>query len=222
MIDELTKLLAYGYMGLTLENQFSKETKERINKLKRNIIVVYDGTSAYNAAQNLLIFTKGLGYETLVVDSDQYHSLQAESQEPLEKFIKVIIVGHHELARKQLERVELKYDHHGMRIGAMGQLYVLMASNTELSRNKKDLRAFATYYNEKMSAYGKAIEPFSVPKTFGSRRRTIESQYDLLWLEFVQCFRHQLFHELYQDHIEPTRIKVITKDTWMADCGSAD
>lgn len=204
MIEDLTKLLVYGYMGLSLEKQFNKETEERINELKRNIIVVYDGKSAYNAAQNLLMFTKDLGYETLAMDSGDYRSLQAEIQKPLEKFINVIIVGHHKLAQEQLNRVELRYDHHSMKIGATGQLYVLMASDTELKRDRKSRQAFATYYNEKMSAYGKAIEPFAVPKIFGSRRRIIESQYDLLWLEFVQCFRHQLFHELYSERIEPS------------------
>ena len=30
MIEDLTKLLVYGYMGLSLEKQYSKETEERI------------------------------------------------------------------------------------------------------------------------------------------------------------------------------------------------
>lgn len=222
MIDDLTKLLVYGYMGLSLEKQFSKETEEKINELKRNIIVVYDGKSAYNAAQNLLMFTKDLGYETLAMDSRDYRSLQAEIQKPLEKFLNVIIVGHQKLAQEQLNRVELKYDHHGLKIGATGQLYVLMASDTELNRDRKSRQALATYYNEKMSAYGEAIEPFAVPKTFGSRRRIIESQYDLLWLEFAQYFLYPLFYELYQERIKPMGIKVITKDNKTADCGAAD
>lgn len=222
MIDDLAKLVAYGYMGLALERQFDQEAEKRIQDLKKNIIVVYDGKSAYNAVQNLLMFTKGLGYETLVVDSDQYRTLQAESREPLEKFINVIIVGHHQLAQEQFNRVELKYDYHGLKIGATGQLYVLMASSTELNRDKENRQVFAAYYNEKMSAYGEAIEPFAVPKTFGSRRRIIESQYDLLWLEFAQYFLYPLFYNSYQERIKPMGIKVITKDNKTADCGSAD
>lgn len=200
MIEDFTKLLVYGYMGLEYEKQLTQQREEQIQAFKKNIIIVYDGKSPYTAAQNLMKLTTAMGYEPLIVDSGHYLSLQAESREPLENFMKVVMIGHHELAQMYLNRVELKYDHYGLQIGTRGLLSVLTASQAAVKRSEKDRQAFAEYYSERMATYGEIIKSFAVPGMLGMRRRIIESQYDLLWLEFAMCFLPILSHGLSDKH----------------------
>lgn len=162
------------YGGYGLWEQKQKAHKGRIDT---PIYIVYDGKAPRKAATNLYYYIRKLGYETRLVDADDYQKGHDGS---------VIVVGHHELSKEWLEYIGVRYDSYGMGYGFSGNLCVLMASRSALGSGRKGRKLFEEHYNKKIIEHlDRAIE-YKVPGMFGYRNETRKSQYDLLWLEFVK------------------------------------
>ncbi|NCE65547.1 hypothetical protein D1159_13395 [Pseudoflavonifractor sp. 524-17] len=203
MIEDFVKILALGYFGLEVEKKLGekrkrqeKEWKEVLQKLKSIVFIVYDGKAPYDAAQNIskYIYASEPSYQIAVMDSEEFCREYLEPMKKLGKnFPRTIIVGHHEFAKRQTERVDLIYDSHGLKIGRKDGLYVLRACRSDLGYGRKGREAFAAYYDSEISKFDKEVlEKYGVPMTFGLRDETRKSQYDLLWLEFIP-YLHGMF-----------------------------
>ncbi len=185
MIEELSKMIAYGYLGLELEKRRSEKESaltKAIERLRKCAVIVYDGKAPYAAAQNLAKYMRETGYEAEVRDREQFRSLEGR---PGLAYAMVIIIGHHDFTKEQMETVDLKFDQYGLKIGVKGQRYVLRACRSDLAYGKKGRKEFAAYYDREVSCYKKWAEKYGVPLTFGSRGETRESQYDLLCLKCI-------------------------------------
>lgn len=163
--------LKYGEKALI--NQFKKA--------QNTITVVYDGKAPYIAARSIYEYIQSLGYPAKLIDTKKY------AKDSLEiTYGKVIIVGHHTLAKEQLQCIGfLQYDNYGMKFGFCGNRCVLRASRSALGRGKKGRNQFSDYYDSRMIYHEKLANKYRTPMRFGSRDETRKSQYDLLWLEFV-------------------------------------
>ncbi len=185
MIEELSKMIAYGYLGLKMDKHMSEKAAARtkaIEELRRQVVIVYDGKAPYAAAQNLAKYMREKGYKATVCDREQFRPLE---NEPGLAYVRVIIIGHHDFTKEQMETVDLKFDQYGLKIGVKGQRYVLRACRSDLAYGKKGRKEFATYYDREVSCYKEWAEKYGVPLTFGSRGETRESQYDLLCLKCI-------------------------------------
>lgn len=154
---------------------------DRVKKAQNTITVVYDGKAPYIAARSIYEYLQSLGYSAKLVDTDKY------AEDSLEIIYgKVIIVGHHTLAKKQLQCISfLQCDSYGMKFGFCGNRCVLKASRSALGRGKKGRNQFSDYYDSRMIYHEKLANKYGTPMCFGLRDETRKSQYDLLWLEFV-------------------------------------
>jgi len=188
MIEELSKMIAYGYLGLELEKRRSEQEAalaKAIERLRKCAIIVYDGKAPYAAAQNLAKYMREKGYKATVCDREQFRPLE---NEPGLVQVRVIIIGHHDFTKEQMETVDLKFDQYGLKIGMKNRRYVLRACRSDLPYGKKGRKEFAAYYDREVSCYKEWAEKYGVPLTFGSRGETRESQYDLLCLKCILSF----------------------------------
>lgn len=203
MIEDLVKLAAFGYVGLEAEKRLKERSEEKekkrseaIQRLKNLIIIVYDGKAPYIAAQNIskYIHASAPDYQIAVMDAEEYCREYLESINKLEgNYPKRIVIGHHEFAKNQMKRVDLRYDKQGMKIGLKDGLYVLRACRSDLGSGRKGREVFSVYYDSEISRFNKEVlEKYEVPMTFGLRNETRKSQYDLLWLEFIP-YLHRMF-----------------------------
>lgn len=200
MLDDLAKVLAYGYAGAKVGKEVKKRMDERqkeraeaIQELKNYAWVVYDGKAPRTAAQNLAKYLEDEGYVSAAIDPELYRSRLAGT--PVDEYSRVIIIGHHDFTKEQMTRVDLKSDHHGLKIGVKGRRYVLRARRSDLSSGKQGRRELAPYYDQEMDANRELAEKYGVPTTFGLRSETRESQYDLLWLECVLRLQEESLSE---------------------------
>ena len=123
-----------------------------MNKEQGVSIVVYDGKSPEVAARILYDYLQAIGQSASFLDSNRYRD-----NKHLYPNAKVIIVGHHSLARNELLNVgELKYDKFGMKFGFKGSLCVLRTSRSELGF--KDQAAFREFYNKRKPGLAQKIE----------------------------------------------------------------
>ena len=200
MLDDLAKVLAYGYAGAKVGKEVKKRMDERqkeraeaIQELKNYAWVVYDGKAPRTAAQNLAKYLEDEGYVSAAIDPELYRSRLAGT--PVDEYSRVIIIGHHDFTKEQMARVDMKSDHHGLKIGVKGRRYVLRARRSDLSSGKQGRRELAPYYDQEMAANRELAEKYGVPTTFGLRSETRESQYDLLWLECVLLLQEESLSE---------------------------
>ena len=161
---------AYTYFDKKAKNQYT------------GIVVVYDGKAPEFAAKNLYDLLKELGQEVIIYSSDKYSDV-----EHLYTNAKVIIVGHHSLAKNKLEYVgKLKHDIFGIKFGYSGNLCVLRASDSELKKLIRINRAqFYDYYYNRMRNCLEFAKKYNVPMEVGVRKHTRETQYDLLLVDFT-------------------------------------
>lgn len=190
MFEDLVKIAALGYVGSKMSQEMSKRTDERkreqaeaIQQLKNFAFVVYDGKAPYTAAQNLVKYLEDKRYESAAIDPELYHSRLEGT--PVEKYSRIIVIGHHDFTKEQMSTADLLFDQYGLKLGTKGRWYVLRARRSDLSPGKKGRKEFAAYYNQEMSGHRELAEKYGVPTTFGFRSETRESQYDLLWLECI-------------------------------------
>lgn len=213
MIEDLVKLVAFGYVGLEAEKRLREKNEEKekkrnaaIQRLKNIIFIVYDGKAPYIAAQNIseYIHTSKPEYQVAVMSSEEFCGEYLEAREKLGKdFPKTIVIGHHNFTKNQMGRVDLQYDNHGLKIGNKDGLYVLRACRSDLSPGRKGREAFAAYYDSEISKVNKEmLEKYEVPLTFGLRDETRKSQYDLLWLEFISYLDRMFLSDEFNRNFE--------------------
>lgn len=152
---------------------------------KDTIIVVCDARAAETAAANIALYLDAQGEQVCLMMADAYRKHRHELVNN-----RVVIIGHHELAKEQLANVNVQdsdpaCSEFGLIYGTSYRKCVLRASRKALGSKKQDKEAFARYYQEKMSGYTAFAETYAVPRTYGARKETRESQYDLLWTIFV-------------------------------------
>jgi len=182
IIDRIKDLAINGVNMDNIKDLAQKGVNMYANKLFNDLKktkVVYDGDSAKAAAWNLCKYLDEIGHPASFWDADKYRDEGAG-------YGKVIIVGHHSLAKDTLKNVGiLKYDQYGMKYGFDGNLCVLRASRSELKRKCGGKEMFGTYYENRLIAHEKLSSKFNIPATTGLRVSTRDSQYDLLILEFI-------------------------------------
>lgn len=172
----------YNYLGENMYDLYGGDSyweacqKQHTGLIETPIRIVYDGKAPYDAAKNLYAHIVGMGYDAVIVDSDDYQKGHDGS---------VIVVGHHSLSKEWIDYVGVDYNTHGMRYGFSGNLCVLTASRSALGRGKKGRKLFEEYYNSKIVNYFDQAVKYKIPMTFGYRSETRKSQYDLLLLEFL-------------------------------------
>ncbi len=140
------------------------------------VTVFYDGDSPYSAAFKLCRYIQSIGYRAALKDAGEYHDGYPG---------KAILVGHHGLAKKQLEAVGVLYNSYGMMFGYAQDVCVLRASKSALGKGKKGRAQFETYYNTRILAHRELADSYTVPLRFDSKDRSRRPQYSLLWLEFA-------------------------------------
>ncbi len=99
MIEELSKMIAYGYLGLKMDKRRSEKAAARtktIEELRKQVVIVYDGKAPYAAAQNLAKYMREKGYKATVCDREQFRPLE---NEPGLAYVMVIIIGHHDFTK---------------------------------------------------------------------------------------------------------------------------
>lgn len=139
----------------------------------KEIIIVYEGKSPYETAINLRSYIECLGYKTKIIGADIYEKRYGG---------KVIVVGHHDFA-KDMERIlTTQYENFGMSYCFSDNQCVLIAHRSGLGSKQ----TFMKYYNIEMQSYRELAGKYGIPLCFGERDKTRKSQYDLLWLQFVQ------------------------------------
>lgn len=157
-----------------------KALADQGQRAKNTITVVYDGKAPYIAARNLCAYIQDMGYKVTLIDTDKY-----EKGGLAISYGKVIIVGHHKLAKEQEQGIGfLQYDNYGMKFGFCGRC-VLRASRSALGRGEKGRKKFSNYYDSRMLCHEELASKYGTPMKFGARGETRKSQYDLLWLEFA-------------------------------------
>lgn len=150
------------------------------------VTVFYDGKAPYTAAFDLCRYIQSLGVEARLKAADDYYEGYPG---------KVIIIGHHDLTKKQLAAVGVSYHSYGMMLGRTQGKCVLRASRSSLGRGKKGRKEFEEYYNTRILIYKELAGRYHVPMRFGSRDETRKSQYDLMWLEFATHWLHGFLEE---------------------------
>lgn len=139
----------------------------------KEIVIVYDGNSPRESANNLRNYIEFSGYKTKLMGADTYDKGYTG---------KVIVVGHHDLSKDMEKSIATQYGNYGMSYCFSGNKCVLIAHRSDLGSKQ----AFIRYYNNEMQSYCKLAAKYGVPLCFGERDKTRESQYDLLWLQFVR------------------------------------
>lgn len=102
---------------------------------------------------------------------------------------KVIVVGHHDYAKTEIEKLDLEYHEYGMKYGFNDRLCVVQARRRELrSRNGgPGHKAFGEFYNKAVAEYPEMTEKYEIPLTYDrSEMHTREYQYDLVMLKFLK------------------------------------
>jgi NTE family protein len=180
-------------MGLwkTIVGPVLNEAKDQVvNTLgggpsRNTIIVVCDGGTAETAAENIVHYLDAQGQDACLMKAGHYYKHRQELVNN-----RVVIIGHHDLAKEQLANVNIwtsdpACSRFGLICGTSYKKCVLRAVRKALSEGKKDRKAFARYYQEKMSEYADFAELYAVPRTCEARKEIRESQYDLLWTIFA-------------------------------------
>lgn len=139
----------------------------------KEIIIVYDGKAPRETANNLRSYIESLGYKTKIIGADTYEKRHGG---------KVIIVGHHDLAKEMEKVLTTQYKNFGMSYCFSDNQCVLIAHRSDLGAKQ----TFMKYYNMEMQSYRDLAGKYGVPLCFGERNETRKSQYDLLWLQFVR------------------------------------
>lgn len=152
---------------------------------KDTIIIVQDAHAAETAAGNIALYLDERGEAVCLMKPQTYHKLRHELINN-----RVIIIGHHDLAKEHLGNVNIQEPDpmcsaYGLICGTSYRKCVLRASRKALGRKKGAKAAFALYYEDKMSGYAAFAEKYGIPRVYGKRAETRESQYDLLWTIFV-------------------------------------
>lgn len=148
------------------------------------IAVVCDGKAPRVAAQNTVSYLKVMGWRILLMDADEYQA-RLKAGDGIE-FAKVIIIGHHDLAKEQLKKTGILYNNYGMMFGIRDDVCVLRASDSVLKKEKKGNRKFGDYYDHRILDHKEIACEYGIPESFGERSELRKSQYDLLWLEFLR------------------------------------
>ena len=140
------------------------------------VTIFYDGKAPYAAAFNLCRHIQSMGIEAKLKDVGDYDEGYPG---------KVIIIGHHNLTKKQLAEVGVLYNSYGLMLGYTQDKCVLRVSRSSLGKGKKGREKFEEYYNTRILSYKELAATYNVPMQFGSRDETRKSQYDLMWLVFA-------------------------------------
>lgn len=140
------------------------------------VTIFYDGKAPYAAAFNLCRHIQSMGIEAKLKDASDYDEGCPG---------KVIIIGHHDLTKKQLAEVGVLYNSYGLMLGYTQDKCVLRVSRSSLGKGKKGRKKFEEYYNTRILSYKELAASYNVPMQFGSRDETRKSQYDLIWLVFA-------------------------------------
>ena len=140
------------------------------------VTIFYDGKAPYTAAFNLCRHIQSMGIEAKLKDVGDYDEGYPG---------KVIIIGHHDLTKKQLAEVGVLYNSYGLMLGYTQDKCVLRVSRSSLGKGKKGREKFEEYYNTRILSYKELAATYNVPMQFGSRDETRKSQYDLMWLVFA-------------------------------------
>jgi len=140
------------------------------------VTIFYDGKAPYTAAFNLCRHIQSMGIEAKLKDVGDYDEGYPG---------KVIIIGHHNLTKKQLAEVGVLYNSYGLMLGYTQDKCVLRVSRSSLGKGKKGREKFEEYYNTRILSYKELAATYNVPMQFGSRDETRKSQYDLMWLVFA-------------------------------------
>ena len=143
---------------------------------KSVVTIFYDGKAPYAAAFNLCRHIQSMGVDAKLKDADDYYEGYPG---------KVIIIGHHDLTKKQLAAVGVLYNSNGLMLGYTRDQCVLRVSRSALGKGKKGRKKFEEYYNTRIHSYKELAATYNVPMQFGSRDETRKSQYDLIWLIFA-------------------------------------
>ena len=143
---------------------------------KSVVTIFYDGKAPYAAAFNLCRHIQSMGVDAKLKDADEYYEGYPG---------KVIIIGHHDLTKKQLAAVGVLYNSNGLMLGYTRDQFVLRVSRSALGKGKKGCKKFEEYYNTRIHSYKELAATYNVPMQFGSRDETRKSQYDLIWLVFA-------------------------------------
>lgn len=150
------------------------------------VTIFYDGKAPYTAAFNLCRHIQSIGVEAKLKAADDYYDCYPG---------KVIIIGHHDLTKKQLAEVGVLHNSYGLMLGRTQGKCVLRASRSSLGRGKKGRKKFEEYYNTRILIHKELAGRYNVPMQFGSRDETRKSQYDLMWLEFAAHWLHGFLGE---------------------------
>jgi serine/threonine protein phosphatase 1 len=149
-----------------------------VEKLHTAVIIVHDGKSPKAAAKNLCDYLKELGQPAGLWDSNEYRNNMSSFPNT-----KLIIVGHHSLARKELQNVgELKYDKFGMKFGFKDNLCVLRASKSEVKL--EDQAVFGEFYNERIRYYTELTRKFDA----ASKAEFLKMEADEMIKELKEIF----------------------------------
>ena len=140
------------------------------------VTIFYDGKAPYTAAFNLCRHIQSMGIEAKLKDAGDYDEGYPG---------KVIIIGHHDLTKKQLAEVGVLYNSYGLMLGYTQDKCVLRVSRSSLGKGRKGHKKFEEYYNTRILSYKELAASYNVPMQFGSRDETRKSQYDLIWLIFA-------------------------------------
>lgn len=168
-----------------VQKQVVKFAKKTIRKwlddgpARDEILLVQDSKDAAGpAVMGLARYLDTLGRHVSIFDASDY------SKHRRELFAhRAIIVGHHDLAKEELENVNVQDLGFGLYLGTSKNLCVLRASRKALGKHKA---AFAAWYDEKMDRWPEFTRDYAVPARFGTRNETRKSQYDLLWILFAR------------------------------------
>ena len=143
---------------------------------KRVVTIFYDGKAPYAAAFNLCRHIQSMEIEAKLKGADDYYEGYPG---------KVIIIGHHDLTKKQLTEVGILYNSYGLMLGCTQDKCVLRVSRSSLGKGKKGRKKFEEYYNTRILSYKELAASYNVPMQLGSHDETRKSQYDLIWLVFA-------------------------------------
>lgn len=163
-------------MGKQIFKIVAKEPKTN------DFIVAYDGKAPEAAARKIAMYLAVVKKKPVfLMDAHKYEKYAKKTASPHKS--EVLIVGHHDLTKKEIKNVTSCYSEYGMEYGKSVKRYVLTASRSNLGN--KD--AFAKHYNNNMGqrSYQELAKSFGTPEDFESHDSTREAQYGLLWIEFV-------------------------------------
>jgi len=157
-------------------------------KYSGSIIVVYDGRAPELAARNLYVLLKKIGQDVYIFDADKYK--YGDESQLYKNAKKIIIVGHHSLAKNELKKMEttekkLKHDIFGIKFDFRHNMCVLRASDSELKNDRKNRELFNEYYSDSMRNHTEFAKKYNLPMVTGIREHTRDTQYDLLFLDFT-------------------------------------